>query len=464
MTFPDWFLIEQDEVRFLRQLLDHVSDCLVLVDTEGRIALINEPYCRLLGGKQDDFIGHHVAEVVSPDTKLHRVAKGELIVRGAPLEVRGHKLFTRQVPVYQNDRIIGAVGMALFNSLDALQAAAATASHQVSAREPRHGWVARYTLDDIAGIGEKIEAVRSRIEQAAAQSQPVLIHGESGTGKDLAAHALHACSSRSRRPFVWINCASIPESLIESELFGYEAGAFTGASSRGQRGKFELANGGTLFLDEIGDMAAHLQARLLNAIQNQVIVRVGGVAPIPIDTRIVCATNRPLEEMVRDGTFRLDLYYRLNVLNIRMPALRERDDLEYLIDYLLKRIARREQCPLRDLPAPVLSTFLAFSWPGNVRQLEAALLRFLIANETDLDDEIPVNGAKLAKDAEDSTEELQQDDASLNLQEHLDRQRELQIRRALELSSNNRDEAARLLGISRATLYRELRRTGLVAP
>ena len=464
MTFPDWFLIEENEVRFLRRLLDHVSDCLVLVDTEGKVALINEPYCRLLGGRQDDFIGRHITEVVSPDTKLHRVAKGELIVRGAPLEVRGHKLFTRQVPIYQNDRIIGAVGMALFNSLDALQTAAATANQQVSAKDSRHGWVARYALDDIAGIGAKMETLRGRIEQAAAQSQPVLIHGESGTGKDLAAHALHACSSRSRRPFVWINCASIPESLIESELFGYEAGAFTGASSRGQRGKFELANGGTLFLDEIGDMPAHLQARLLNAIQNQVIVRVGGVAPIPIDTRIVCATNRPLEEMVRDGTFRLDLYYRLNVLNIRMPALRERDDLEYLIDYLLKRIAQREQCPLRDLPTPVLSTFLAFSWPGNVRQLEAALLRFLIANETDLDDEIAPIGRKSSGDAAVSTDDTQNDDSSLNLQEYLDRQRDLQIRRALELAGNNRDEAARLLGISRATLYRELRRVDQAAP
>jgi len=400
---------------------------------------------------------------VSPDTKLHRVARGELIVRGAPLEVKGHKLFTRQVPVYQNDRIIGAVGMALFNSLDALQTAAATANQRVSAKDSRHGWIARYTLDDIAGIGDKMETLRDRIEQAATQSQPILIQGESGTGKDLAAHALHARSSRSRRPFVWINCASIPESLIESELFGYEAGAFTGASSRGKRGKFELANGGSLFLDEIGDMPGHLQASLLNVIQNQVIVRVGGVAPIPVETRIVCATNRPLDEMVRDGTFRLDLYYRLNVINIRMPALRERDDLEYLIDYLLRRIARREHCPFRELPAPVLSKFLAYSWPGNVRQLEAALLRFLIANETDLD-EVSTIGAKSPKDAEVSTEDIQQDGASLNLQEYLDRQRELQIRRALDLASHNRDEAARLLGISRATLYRELRRAGLPAP
>jgi transcriptional regulator with PAS, ATPase and Fis domain len=308
-----------------------------------------------------------------------------------------------------------------------------------------------------------METLRGRIEQAAAQSQPVLIQGESGTGKDLAAHALHACSSRSRRPFVWINCASIPESLIESELFGYESGAFTGASSRGQHGKLELANGGTLFLDEIGDMPAHLQASLLNAIQNQVIVRVGGVAPIPVDTRIVCATNRPLEEMVRDGAFRLDLYYRLNVLNVRMPALRDRDDLEYLIAYLLKRIALREHCPLRELPKQVLAKFLTFSWPGNVRQLEAALLRFLIANEADLDDEITPVGRKSSEDAAVSTEDVQHGRASLNLQEYLDRQRDVQLRRALELAGNNRDEAARLLGISRATLYRELRRLDLAA-
>jgi transcriptional regulator with PAS, ATPase and Fis domain len=205
-----------------------------------------------------------------------------------------------------------------------------------------------------------------------------------------------------------------------------------------------------------------LQASLLHAIQNQVIVRVGGVAPVPVDTRIVCATNRPLEELVRAGAFRLDLYYRLNVLTIRMPALRERNDLEYLIDYLLKRIARREHCPFRELPAPVLSKFLAFPWPGNVRQLEAALLRFLIAGETELDRNIVADMKGSPENTHAPTQDISRD-PSLNLQEHLDRQRDLQITRALSLTGNDKDAAARLLGISRATLYRELRRAGLTA-
>jgi transcriptional regulator with PAS, ATPase and Fis domain len=439
------------ETEFLRRLLDHVSDCLVAVDTEGRVILINEPYCRLLGGSQDDFIGRHITDVVSSKTRLHRVANGEIPSYVGPLDVKGHQLFTRQVPIYEEGRIVGAVGMALFTNIGALKKAAAElVKHELSIQNLQRGWAARHTIHDIIGIGPRMEALRKRIRQAAGHSKPVLIQGESGTGKELAANAIHTHSERARKPFVWINCASMPESLIESELFGYEGGAFTGANPRGKRGKFELAQGGTIFLDEIGDMPLHLQASLLRAIQNQEIVRVGGTSPIPIDTRIMCATNRPLEDMVRDGRFRLDLYYRLNVLKIRMPALRERDDLAFLVERLLVRIAAQENLPHRRMPETALAAFVASSWPGNVRQLENALFRFLVDGEVEIDGVVGVETATTGHNT------------LLNLQQHLDRQRIVQIARALSETGNDKDEAARLLGISRATLYRELRRTGVM--
>ncbi len=459
MPFPDWFGSGQNEAQFLRRLLDHVSDCLVAVDTEGRVVLINEPYCRLLGGRQEDFIGRHITDVVSDRTRLHLVAQGAPIVAGAPLEVRGQQLLARQVPVYQDDRIIGAVGLALFSNLASLKKAAALAAQQDLAirSSSGNGWAARHRVDDILGSGPRMDAVRARILQAAQHAQPVLIQGESGSGKELAAHAVHAHSDRAPRPFVWVNCASLPESLIDAELFGYESGAFTGARTRGKPGKFEIASGGTLFLDEIGDMPLPLQASLLRAIQHQEIVRLGGTTPIPIDTRIVCATHRDLRDMVRRGSFRLDLYYRLSVTGIRMPALRERDDLALLIPQLMQRIAQREGLPRRRMPAPALTRFLACRWPGNMRQLENALLRFLLSGEVDLGDEDLGEGAAIDA-APRRGEAGSSGEPAQSLQACLDRERDAQIRKALRACAGNKEEAARRLGISRASLYRELRR------
>jgi transcriptional regulator with PAS, ATPase and Fis domain len=452
MPLPEWFGSGQNEAVFLRRVLDNISDCLVVVDTDGRVVLINAPYCRLLGGEPADFIGRHITEVVSPKTRLHLVARGDTSVTLVPLEVRGHQLLARQVPVYQDDRIIGAVGLALFSSMASLKKAVAVASEQDRAiHSSSTPWLARHRLDDILGRDPQMDVVRAAIERAASLAAPVLLQGESGTGKELAAHAIHTLSPRARRPFVWVNCASIPEALIDAELFGYEGGSFTGARAGGRPGKFELASGGTLFLDEIGDMPLNLQASLLRAVQNQEIVRVGGTSPIAIDTRVVCATNRDLGERVRAGEFRADLYYRLDVLGICMPALRERSDVDDLVDQLLERIARREGLQRRRLPPAVRARLVAFDWPGNVRQLEAALLRFLVAGDPGL------HGAPRTARS-DGGRRRDPDRAATRLQDRLDREREACIREALAAADGDRDHAARLLGVSRATLYRDLQR------
>jgi transcriptional regulator with PAS, ATPase and Fis domain len=442
MPFPDWFDSGHDESRFLRRVLDHVSDCLIAVDTQGRVVLVNGPYCQLLGGKEEDFIGRHITDVVSPDTRLHRVARGEGVVMGAPLEVKGHHLITRQVPVFQDGEIIGAVGLALFSNFELLKKAFTLASHRdLAIEKPKSAWIARHDAKAIIGRGPRMDAVQDAIRAAAPHSLPVLIHGETGTGKELAASAIHTLSNRAGKPFVWVNCASIPENLIDAELFGYEGGSFTGARTRGKLGKFEIASGGTLFLDEIGDMPMHLQASLLRAVQDRQIVRVGGVEPVAIDTRIICATNRPLHTLVAEGKFRSDLFYRLDVFDIALPPLRVREDLQFLIEQLLEKLKREHALPGRSLAATDMRRLLQHDWPGNVRELEAVLIRFLITGQI-----------VLAGNTTTST----QTTPSLDLQDHLMQEKQRYIRQALDAENGDKEKAAQRLGISRSSLYREL--------
>lgn len=451
MPFPDWFGSGQNEADFLRRVLDHVSDCLVAVDTAGRVVLINASYCRLLGGSAEDFIGRHVTEVVTHKTKLHLVAQGQARPAISPLEVRGHQLLARQVPVYQDDQIIGAVGLALFSDIDSLKRAAeAFTQDSAIIRNTQNQWKTTYSVDDIVGTGKPIESIHNQIRQVASLNAPVLITGETGTGKELAANAIHNLSPRAKRPFVWVNCASIPENLIDAELFGYDGGSFTGARSRGKPGKFEVASGGTLFLDEIGDMPLHLQASLLRAVQNQEIVRVGGTAPVKVDVRLLCATNLPLQQLVNEGKFRADLYFRLNVLSIKMPSLREHDDLDFLIEKLIEKIVRREGIMKRPVTEAAKEKIRQHDWPGNVRELESALLRYLVAGDIGLQDTRTNN-------VETSTFHRPSNNSALTLRNHLEQERRAYIKKAIDFSHGDKERAAEVLGISRATLYRELK-------
>lgn len=441
MPFPEWHSSPGDEARFLRTVLDHVSDCLVAVDTSGRIVLINQPYCRLLGGEESEFLGRSVTEVVSPQTRLHLVARGEPAQIGFPLKVRGQQLITKQVPVIQDNEIVGALGLALFSDFEALRNTFSKLSQDSLAVSKTHSsWAAEHTIDDIVGTCETIDALREKIRNAANNRLPVLIHGETGTGKELTAQAIHGLSDRSGGPFVWTNCASIPSELIESELFGYDAGAFTGARPRGKPGKFELAKGGTLFLDEIGDMPLQLQSSLLRALQSNEIVRVGGTAPIKIDTRIICATNRSLPTLVKEGRFREDLLYRLDVFRIHTPPLRARSDKPFLVKVLLQKLCSRHGLSYCEFDPSKDKQFLEHNWPGNVRELEGALLRFLIEGHLDLSGAPKRSG----------------NDEKANLKQQLRQEKSRIIQKALAEAGSDKEKAAELLGISRAQFYREL--------
>lgn len=446
MPFPELSGNSDSQAAFLKLVLDHVSDCLVAVDTEGNIVLINEPYCKLLGGVESDFLGRHITEVVSPHTRLHKVARGEEVVCGAPLQVRGCKLITRQVPVLHEGRIVGAVGLALFSNYELLKRTYALAfSPSIALQNARSGWTTQHTADDILGTGPEMDDLRQQIRVASSHAFPTLLQGETGTGKELAAHAIHSGSDRAQRPFVWVNCASIPEQLIDAELFGYEGGAFTGASSRGKPGKFELASGGTLFLDEIGDMPMALQTSLLRAIQHQQIVRVGGTSPLDIDVRIICATHRDLAQAVETGRFRADLYYRLSMFRVLLPPLRDRSDLKGLVTQIYAQLVARHGLGPRPLPNDVIEALLRHRWPGNVRELEGVLIRY------NLDGKVDIPAAQGETHPQPATEV-----ATFDLHTHLERERQTMIQTALRHCGQDRNKAAALLGISRASLYREL--------
>jgi DNA-binding NtrC family response regulator len=311
--------------------------------------------------------------------------------------------------------------------------------------------VAAYTgLGEIRGVAPAMQRLYTTIEKVAATDVTVLITGESGTGKELVARTLHAGSHRAAGPFVAVNCAAIPATLLESELFGHERGAFTGADRR-REGRFEEAAGGTLFLDEIASMPLLLQPSLLRVLQERRFTRVGGRGEIPSDVRILAASNRDLGALVASGGFRDDLYYRLNVVPLRVPPLRERrEDIPLLAEELIARAARRHNVQCRPLPATVLRRLLAYPWPGNVRELANVLERLALLaggetpRESDLPDELlhePVpGGCQVVLPPEGvSLDELE---AGL-------------IRQALDRTGGNRSAAARLLGLGyKAFLYR----------
>ncbi|RIL00034.1 MAG: sigma-54-dependent Fis family transcriptional regulator [Proteobacteria bacterium] len=316
--------------------------------------------------------------------------------------------------------------------------------------------------------GEAMRGVRALIEQIAGTDVTVLITGESGVGKEVVAREIHRRSPRTNRPFVKVNCAALPEDLLESELFGYERGAFTGAVSR-KPGKFEVADTGTMFLDEIGEMSPPLQAKLLQVLQDATFARLGGNREIRVDVRVLCATNRSLEQMVKVGSFREDLYYRLNVVDVRIPPLRERrEEVPVLVDAFLRRFAAKYGKPLRR-PSPALAKAMErYPFPGNVRELENLMKRVVVleSEDTVLADLLGGDRMRGADDRFQSViEELAATAGQVSLKE-VGRRAAIEAERAtidrvLHRTHWNRKAAARVLGVSYKTLLQKIRECGL---
>ncbi|ELM3738025.1 sigma 54-interacting transcriptional regulator [Edwardsiella piscicida] len=351
----------------LDTMLATIAEALIVTDAQDRIIQVNPAALAILRRELPAVIGREVRTLI-PDSRTRDVLKSQ---RGQVVEVNGDTFIVNRVPIVSQGRSLGVVCTLSASRL------IRHAEHRLRQQEGRRqGFVARYDFDDILTADPAMQDIKTLARHYAATQANVLIQGESGTGKELFAQSLHRSSARRSQPFVAINCAAIPENLLESELFGYVDGAFTGANRRGKAGLFELAHGGTLFLDEIGELPLSMQTKLLRALQEKEIMRIGGSEVLPVDVRIITATNQDLRRRIDERLFRGDLYYRLNTLHILLPPLRSRDDD---IRLLGRRFLHTLGCRLdEEQEATLLTALCRHPFHGNVRELRAIIERFAI--------------------------------------------------------------------------------------
>lgn len=440
----------------MQTVINNTYDGLIMINEFEMITFIS-PSLQELFALEEEEILHQSVDDVFPQLELAKAMKSGISEFSDMMEVNGIRYTVHRIPVYQDDELIGVIGKISFRGLNEMQEVfkrfeKSEMDKRKIDNKPHE--TTRFTVDQIITQDEQMEKlIRSTFKMAKGTST-VLIRGDSGTGKELFAHSIHSSSPRKDRPFVIVNCAAIPEHLLESEFFGYEEGAFTGAKQKGKKGKFELANGGTLFLDEVGDMSLQLQAKMLRVLQDKEFYRVGGMEQIQVDVRIIAATNRPLEEMVESGEFREDLFYRLNVLSFEIPPLRERKkDVLLLSKTIIKELNRLNGVSITGIDPLAEQVMLAYNWPGNVRELRNVLERATIFAEhgkIELDDlpQYVVNKVEVPR-------QVEQDKPAGSLMEEAEKKTILE---ALKKAEGNKSRAATLLGMSRSVLYDRIKK------
>jgi transcriptional regulator with PAS, ATPase and Fis domain len=462
---PDFIRARAMETLFER--LESLCEGAIAIDRAGHVVYVNEKYLPALGLRHpSEAIGRAIEEII-PNSLMRRVVEtGEPILLDI-MELGREQLVVTRMPIEDEDRnIIGAIGFVLYDQLDSLKPLIARVGQlesdlRVAKRQLSQPRTARFTFDDFVGQTTGIAKAKELAVRAARQNVTVLLTGETGTGKEMLAQAIHNASGRADRPFVSVNVAAIPDTLIESEFFGAAPGAYTGADRKGRDGKFRIADGGTLFLDEIGEMPLQLQAKLLRVLQEREIEPLGSDKVVKVDVRIIAATNVELEKRVSAGTFRADLYYRLNVLAIALPPLRDcPDDLPDICARLLEDIRISDDFVNARITPSALAVLARYDWPGNVRELRNILERALILSDSGrltgddftriLPSGSPVMPVAPAKPAGVVVPYAQ-------AEAEFERQT---LEHALAASNGQISEAAKLLGISRATFYKKLARTG----
>ncbi|GLB58579.1 sigma-54 interaction domain-containing protein [Cytobacillus sp. NCCP-133] len=444
-------------IQIVETIVENAFGWLVVVNEQGEIIYINKNYCDFLEVEREHILGMHVSQVIE-NSRMHIVAetgKEEI----ADLQyIKGNYMIANRIPIVSDGKVIGAFGTVFFRDTKEWMQ---MNSHVKSMLTKIQSYIqdldrsVKYSLDDILGRSKQIHSLKEKVKMVAASDISVLIRGESGTGKELFAHSIHQLSNRSHQPFVKINCGAIPEQLLESELFGYEEGAFTGAKKGGKKGKFQLADGGTLFLDEIGDMPLNMQVKLLRALQEGEIESVGSTSPVKVDVRIIAATNRPLEKMMEEKRFREDLFYRINVVPFMVPALRERmEDLSLLIDYFIEKITKKSGKRIGAIDYDVIEKFHQYSWPGNIRELENVIEAsvHLTSNETITAESLP----------DYLKESAVYPVGKKNLKDILEETEKRILTQSLNKYNNDRLEAAKVLGISKSSMYEKLKKYGIV--
>jgi PAS domain S-box-containing protein len=444
----------------LEDALGHAYEGLVITDADGYVVKTNEAYATFLGLRQQDLVGRHVTEVVE-NTRMHIVAKTGVAEIAQLQKIKGHEMICSRIPILEHGKVIAVVGKIIFQDVDDLFAMTgrfATMKKELDfyKSELRKRLGAKHSFGDIVGQSAALEEVKALARKVARSDTTVLLKGESGTGKELFAHSIHVESGRALGPFVKVNCAAIPETLFESELFGYKGGAFTGAQRHGKKGKFALADKGTIFLDEVSELPLAMQVKLLRVLQEREIEPVGAIEPEPIDVRIVAATNKDLETLLAQGVFRHDLYYRLNVVKLEIPPLRQRtDDIPIIAEDLLRRLEKETGVPVEGIDHEAEAVLRAYPWPGNVRELRNTLEQALYVKSGNV-----IRKRDLSRSVLSAVEGGTLEDGH-TLKEQLRRTEEELLRRALHDAKGDKLAAAARLGISKSSLYAKIEQYGL---
>ncbi len=447
--------IQKWDKEFLFDILYNISDAVMINDLDTTIVYVNKAYEEILHTPKDKAIGKKLRDI-EPDATAIKVMECGIASHNIVDYLRTIKINAvgMSFPIYQNKEIQGAVS--IFNDVSEIE--------RLNSEILRIQEVTRYfqgelenknlpiTFSEYICSNNKVKDMLLLASKVARTDTTVLIRGESGVGKEVLARAIYKESKKSEMPFIKVNCASIPENLLESELFGYDEGAFTGAKRGGKLGKFELAQGGTIFLDEIGDMTFNMQAKILRVLQEKEIERIGGIKTIPLNVRVIAATNRNLEEMIEKGTFRSDLYYRLNVVPLNILPLRERrDDIILLARNILRKFSE-DAHEVITLSADVITVLQKHNWPGNIRELQNVLEHAVIIKTSS-----QIGVMDLPKYM--ITEEYKLKDKhfeTFNLKANIEMIEKELIMEALLRNCNNKSKAIEELGISRRAFYQKL--------
>lgn len=441
---------------FKKEIIESITDAVIVVNSDSRIIMANGVANQFFGFDGRDITGYTIDSIWENGNPFTSV-----INTGQPVN-------DREMPFSRQGKTVRLIGTIRPISLDEKKSRNVIGTFK-GINDTRGmirnyvGWKAHFTFDNLVGDNAEFRQAIRLAKETAKMHSNILIQGESGTGKDLFAQAIHNDSSYADGPFVVINCAAIPNGLLESEFFGYEGGAFTGAKKGGQPGKFELAEGGTVFLDEINSLPLDMQAKILRTLQNKTVIRVGGNEEIPVRTRVIAASNTDLWQMVQRGEFREDLFYRINVITIHIPPLRERiDDLAMLIDHIMMS---RDMFPCLEINEDAMAMMRGYHWPGNIRELENVLERSTILVRTKEDKQLTaadILGYPGMQRNKVVTQPFIKNTITRNNSGNLKNMEKDTIKSVLEKNNGNISQAAQLLGISRNTLYRKMKRYGLM--
>ena len=443
----------------LNSVLNSINDGLIIVDTHNIVQVINPAAERLLSCKKTHVLERELSQCF-PHISPFRKNMDNPKISSELISHKGSSLVVQITPLIVKNSVTGIVYS--FSDMVSLQ----HSMDKLKADQRKRGFQTKYTFDDIFTVASPMEKLKNLGRLYATTDASLLLTGESGTGKELFAQSIHSASKRKDKPFVAVNCAAIPAGLIESELFGYEEGAFTGAKRSGKAGMFELSDGGTLFLDEVGDLPLALQGRLLRVVQEMEIVRVGGTKLIPLDVRIICATHSELLTQVEQGTFRADLYYRLNVLSLDIPPLREHkeDILPLAIPYLINNMENHPEIGL--LKREIGQQLLAYDWPGNFRELFSTLERLIIVSQLQAENLSwseklsivwqPRKNKQKNIHSENSVDVTLPQCTPMNLKNQIQEAERKIIMETIKQCNSSYEQAANMLGVSRMTLWRKI--------